>query len=721
MSLGSTQPENPEIKANVDRQYCRLDSKRQTLVFASTGGVPECIYWGTRLPDNENLHEFFVNQQQPIPGAALDNSVPLSLCPEESQGFQGYPGLQASTLDGRRVLSFFRLHKTLQQDNEFVFILNDTENGMQLSQSIRLDPDSETVQAQSRLEFTNRQKPILRIDWLSAPVLPVPDSVTQIMDFAGRWCGEFQPQSVPWNLGIHSRESREGRTSHSHVPLMFTGDRIRNTEGEVYGWHLAWAGGHRMIAEELVDGRRQVQFGAIHDTQLSDGNNTEITTPILYMSYSDQGLNDIMQSFHGVARQSIVEFPDPERFRPVHYNCWEAIYFDHDLDTLKTIASGAAKIGAERFVLDDGWFSGRIHDRAALGDWTVDKNKYPEGLQPLIDHIHAEGMTFGLWVEPEMINPDSDLYRIRPEWVLGPQAGPEGRQQLVLDLNQDGVCEYLFSALDKLLTEYPIEYLKWDHNRVCLGASSSQTHALYQLLSQLHDAHPGVEIESCASGGGRIDFGILRYTQRVWLSDSNDALERWRMQHEAALLLPPEITGSHVGPLHCHTSGRILPMSFRSWVAASRHLGMEMDVRELSEEEVETLSSIIQWWKTNRDWLFTGKLFRLDSHDPAIVGEITVAESSQNFVVFAAQMTTSARHGTRMLRLTGLEPDSIYCLRMLEPEQISANVTRFWASTLCSPDGLVLSGQSIMQHGIGLPVTLPSTMIVIEGERIQDE
>ena len=643
MSLDAVLPDNLTLDPDTANRFWRLDSERQTLLLASSGGVPECCYWGARLPDDENLQSFYLNQQRPIPGASLDTPVPLSLCPEESRGFVGYPGLVLSTLDGKRVLSLFQLLECRHEKNRLTFLLSDRKIGLQLTQTLLLDRASETVQAQSVIEFVDRQKPALRIDWLSAPVLPAPDSVTEIYDYAGRWCGEFQPQATPWRLGIHSRESREGRTSHSHVPLMFTGNTRSNTQGDVYGWHLGWAGGHRLIAEEIVDGRRQIQFGAMHDSRLLDSHNPRLQTPTLYMSYSGRGLNDLMHSFHAVARQSIVRFPDPARSRPLHYNCWEAIYFDHNLEVLKAIANGAADLGVERFVLDDGWFTGRNHDRAALGDWTVDSSKFPDGLKPLIDHVQELGMTFGLWVEPEMINPDSDLYRQRPEWVLGPTESPEGRQQLVLDLSQEGVCDYLFEALDKLLTDYDIEYLKWDHNRVCLGASSDQTLSLYRLMSRLRVAHPTVEIESCASGGGRIDFGILRYTHRVWLSDSNDALERWRMQHEAALLLPGEVTGSHAGPRLCHTSGRILPMAFRAWVAASRHMGLEMDVRELSDEEVDTLRTVVQWWKSNRDWLFAGRLYRLDADDDAITAELNLSHDADRLVVFAAQMKTSAR------------------------------------------------------------------------------
>lgn len=705
-------------------QSWRLDSTGrdgQSLIFVSDSGIPQCIYYGQVLPADESAEALYLNQQLPITGATLDDPVPLSLCPEEARGFMGHPGLIATTLQGERLLPYFQLSTARQTETghrqQLQFECRDSALGLQLTITLALLTDSNVLVADSLLEYIDHSKPAVRIDWLGAPVVPVPETLDSLLDYAGRWCGEFQPQPAAWRLGAHQRSSYEGRTGHGHVPLLFCGEQpLRSTQGRVMGWHLGWSGGHRMVAEELMDGRRQVQFGAIHQTQVLDAEQPRIQTPPLYITHSQRGLNGVMHSLHRFSRRHLLQFATPQaQARPVHYNCWEAIYFDHDLDTLQTIASAAAALGAERFVLDDGWFAGRRHDRAALGDWVVDTEKYPGGLQPLIDHIHAQGMGFGLWVEPEMVNADSALYRAHPDWVLGPVHHPEGRQQLVLDLSHAGVYEYLWTHLSALLDEYPIEYLKWDHNRVCLGANSAQTATFYRLLAQLRRTYPAVEIESCASGGGRIDYGVLQHTQRVWLSDSNDALERWRIQHEAALLLVPEVTGSHVGPRHCHTSGRHLPMAFRAWVAASRHMGFEMDPRELTAEEQDTLRSVTQWWKQNRDWLFGGDLYRLDSSDDAVLAEMTVSADGQQFVTFAAQMSTSARNSTRRLCLSGLQAARFYRLRLRNPEQIAPNITRQWASPMNSAGGLVLSGQALMQRGISLPVAFPATLWVIEG------
>jgi alpha-galactosidase len=468
-----------------------------------------------------------------------------------------------------------------------------------------------------------------------------------------------------------------------------------------------------MVAEELPDGRRQVQFGPASGAETLAG--TRFETAELLAIYSGSGLNGIGATFQHDLRDRVVTWPDPARPRPVHYNCWEAVYFNHNIADLAAIADRAADMGAERFVLDDGWFGRRDDDTTSLGDWTVDRRKWPDGLHPLIAHVHKLGMTFGLWFEPEMVNPDSDLMRAHPDWMLGPADQVAGRNQMVLDLSKAQVRDYLFNAVSNILAEYPIDYIKWDHNRLLPLVDAAQTRGIYALLAALRKAHPGVEIESCASGGGRIDAGILAHTHRVWLSDSNDALERLRMQHDAALFLPACVTGSHVGPRKSHTSGRVLSMSFRAWVAAQRHFGFEMDLRELTEDEAATLKSVTAWWKANRSWMLSGTIHRLDSDDPAMVAEVQLAADGGRFVLFAGQAETSVQILPRPLRLAGLEPDATYRIRLVN--RAEAPRQSRGPNALKSGE-LTLSGRALMQRGLLLPVAWPATIWVVEGERV---
>ncbi len=382
---------------------------------------------------------------------------------------------------------------------------------------------------------------------------------------------------------------------------------------------------------------------------------------------------------------------------------------------MSEIAARASALGAERFVLDDGWFGRRDDDTTSLGDWTVDRRKWPDGLTPLIERVHDLGMRFGLWVEPEMVNPDSELYRAHPDWALGPADQVLGRYQLCLDLGRAEVRDHLFAALDALLVGNAIDYLKWDHNRLLPFPDAAQARGVYDLIDRLRAAHPAVEIETCASGGGRIDFGILARTSRVWLSDSNDALERLRMQHAAALFLPAAITGSHVGPRHCHSSGRVLSMSFRARVAAQRHLGFEMDLRELTEDERRTLAGVTAWWKANRVWTMGADIHRLDSPDPAVTAEIQIAPDGGRFVAFAGQSAVSAQILPRPLRLTGLDPDARYRIALLNPEDAPPQ-SRGPNALKSGP--LTLSGRALMGSGVTLPLAWPATMWMLEGTRV---
>ena len=273
----------------------------------------------------------------------------------------------------------------------------------------------------------------MHLHWLAAPVLPAPQQSDEMIDVSGRWCGEFALNRTPWSPGIRYRENRTGRTGHEHFPglLIPCTRRHQHGQGEVYGFHYGWSGGHRMIAEELPDGRRQIQWG--HAARMEPGPATRFESATLYVTYSRTGPERLRASaFQRHVRDRIVTWPKGAAHpRPVHYNCWEAVYFDHKLPVLKDIATRAARLGAERFVLDDGWFGNRDDDTRSLSDWEVDPRKYPDGLDPLIDHVHAEGMTFGLWFEPEMINPDSDIHRAHPDWALGSEdqtLGPRSRR-----------------------------------------------------------------------------------------------------------------------------------------------------------------------------------------------------------------------------------------------------------------------------------------------------
>ena len=685
----------------------RIDAGGQTLALAVTKGLPEVIYWGARLPDGEDLQAIALAAQNDVTGGMLDALPALSLTPESGRAFQGQPGLVLSDTDGTPLLPAFHFDRAEVTPTHLRLISR--AGGLTLTHDIRA---SETGILTLQTDLTSTTP--VRLHWLSTPVLPAPQLATEMIDVSGKWTREFALNNVAWTPGIRLRESRTGRSGHENPPYLILPETgCTNTQGTAFALHYGWSGGHRMVAEELPDGRRQVQFG--HATGAETEPGTHFQTAPLYAAFSTTGLNGIGTSFQRHIRQDIVRWPSPAKPRPVHYNCWEAVYFNHTLAGLTALADKAAALGAERFVLDDGWFGHRDNDTTSLGDWTIDRKKWPDGLHPLIAHIHHLGMTFGLWFEPEMVNEDSDLFRAHPDWMLGPRDQTTGRHQMVLNLALPQVQDNLFHQISAILTEYPIDYIKWDHNRLLPVVDAAQTRGIYALLHRLRTAHPSVEIESCASGGGRIDAGILAHTHRVWLSDSNDALERLRMQHDAALFLPAAITGSHVGPRKSHTSGRVLPMAFRAHIAAQRHMGFEMDLAELTDDEAATLKSVTTWWKKNRHWTMTADILRLDAADPAITAEMQIAVDGSRFILTAGQSETSLQILPRPLRLTGLDPAAQYKITLKNPE-VAAKHSRGPNALKIGP--LTLSGQYLMTQGILLPAGWPATIFVVEGTRL---
>ena len=474
----------------------RIDAAGQTIALATEGGIPEVIYWGPGLPEIEDLGQLALACRNDLTGGMLDMLPALSLSPEPGRAFQGQPGHLLAEADGTPLNPSFRFNRAETAAGRLTLI--SSAPGLELSHILTAQPTG-TITLQTRL---TSDRPI-RILWLAAPVLPAPQAGAMI-DVHGKWIGEFHLIRTAWSPGIRQREARTGRSGHEHPPyLILAGDGCTNTQGQALALHYAWSGGHRMIAEELPDGRRQVQFGHPLGAETEAG--TLFETAELISVASTEGLNGIGAAFQRDLRDRVVQWPDPGRPRPVHYNCWEAVYFDHKLDTLAEFATRAAALGAERFVLDDGWFGSRDDDTSSLGDWTIDRRKWPEGLHPLIRHVQSLGMSFGLWFEPEMVNPDSDLFRAHPDWMLGPVDQITGRGQMVLNLALPEVRKNLFQQVSAVLTEYPIDYIKWDHNRLLPLVDATQTRGIYDLIDRLDELAPGFADQAPARAAFAID------------------------------------------------------------------------------------------------------------------------------------------------------------------------------------------------------------------------
>jgi alpha-galactosidase len=404
-------------------------------------------------------------------------------------------------------------------------------------------------------------------------------------------------------------------------------------------------------------------------------------------------------------------------------NVWEAVYFDHNLEKLSQLADVAQSIGVERFVLDDGWFGSRRDDTKGLGDWVVSPEVWPNGLAPLIDKVKANGMEFGLWFEGEMVNPDSDLYRAHPDWVLGAggRVPPVGRNQLVLDLTIEDCYQHVFQQTDKILAAYDIAYIKWDHNKYLVepgslgvAAAHNQTNAIYRMFTELKQNHPGLEIESCSSGGGRIDLGMAMIADRFWTSDCNDALERQYIQRYTQIAIPPEMLGSHIGPTKSHTTGRVHDLHFRAITALFGHAGLEWDITTCTEAELAQLKVWSDYYKHNRALLHSGNPVRVDTPEEYFLQGVISKDQSRAIFSYA---TLKAISGSRpdSLLFPGLDPVKSYRVRAAYPAGEPKFIQRTQVSWL---EGITLSGRALQQVGVRAPILYPENALLIEIEAI---
>ncbi|RLK22614.1 alpha-galactosidase [Micromonospora sp. M71_S20] len=703
-----------------------LRRARTSLVLDARGpGLPRVAHWGAGLgpvPDGD-LPALVDATVAPVVPSSFDAPTVLSLLPEAAAGWGGRPAL-AGHRDRRDWSTAFRLDGVDVTDDDpaaparVTVQAADAGAGLSLTVEIALDPTG-LVLLRHRLRNTGDRPYELRE---LTPVLPVPPVATELLDLTGRWCRERSPQRHPWPMGAWVREGRHGRTGHDATLLLVAGTAgFGFGHGEVWAVHTAWSGDHVTFAERRPTGESVLGGGELlapGEVVLDPG--AEYATPLLHAVFSDVGLDGLSDVLHTHLR---ARPQHPTTPRPVTLNVWEAVYFDHDLDRLRALADHAAEVGVERFVLDDGWFRGRRHDRAGLGDWYVDDTVWPDGLHPLVDHVRGHGMQFGLWVEPEMVNPDSDLFRAHPEWVLSApgRLPPEWRHQQVLDLARPETYAYLLERLDALLAAHPgIDYLKWDHNRDLTEAGHhgrpgvhGQTLAVYRLLDELRRRHPGVEIESCASGGGRVDLEILRRTDRVWASDCNDALERLAIQRWTGLLLPPELVGSHIGPERSHTTHRVHDLGFRAATALFGHHGIEWDIGAIGAGRRRELAAWVALHKRLRPLLHAGRVVRVDHPDLAVWAHGVVAHDGSHAVYAVARLATSVTQTPGPVRLPGLDPHRRYAVRPVAGVPEPATLQRTAPGWLAD-GGVTLGGAVLASVGLQMPALHPEQTVLLE-------
>jgi alpha-galactosidase len=682
--------------------------------------LPEVLHWGADLGhlEPDDLRDLQAAAVPPVLPNTMDVPVRLAVLPQHADGWAGLPGLRGHR-EGRDwsplLLATDWDVTTAGSGGGTVRVeARDEAAALGLQLEVRLEP-SGLLRMRARVTNEHPDEPYT-LDGLVL-ALPVPARAAELLDLTGRWTRERSPQRRPFLPGAVVRDSRRGRTGHDATLLLAAGQPgFGFRSGEVWAVHTAWSGNHRTYAERLPSGQAVLGGGELlQPGEVRLGPGESYRSPWLVASYGG-GLDAVGSRVHRWLRARPTH---PHRPRPVVLNTWEAVYLDHDLPTLQRLADRAAEVGVERFVLDDGWFLGRRSDRAGLGDWVVDPAVWPDGLGPLVSHVRALGMEFGLWVEPEMVNLDSELARAHPEWVLatGGRLPLESRHQQVLDLAHPGAVEHVVAQLDALLRDHDIAFLKWDHNRDLVdgghGPSGvpgvhAQTQAVYRLLDELRARHPGVEIESCSSGGARIDLEVLARTDRVWTSDCNDALERQQIQRWTSLLVPLELLGAHVGPPLSHTTGRVHAVDFRAGTALFGHLGIEWDIGRADPHELAALAEWVALYKRLRPLLHSGDLVRGDHPDPALWVHGVVAPDRRAAVYAVVAVATSVTSPPGRVTLPGLDPRTRYRVQRPSPGGHPAGWGQVWDGPLSLP-GAVLGSA-----GVSVPALWPERLLLLE-------
>ncbi|MEY3124244.1 MAG: hypothetical protein RLZZ573_764 [Pseudomonadota bacterium] len=713
--------------------FISLHSQNSTLVLECPANeAPLWRYWGPRLPDTcTPTHA--LRDTRPVPTFMLDFDQPLTLVPTFGVGWFGQSALLAhrSGLDFAQAFRRCEVEWTTPAQAVVLHLFDDVAL-LRLDITLSLDDASDVLTMQSRI--TNHADTALDVQWLAAGTLPLPGHADHVRSYAGQHNNEFLLQSDALGRSLWRRENRRGRTSHDCFPgAVVTTPGSTDHSGLVFGAHLAWSGNHQQTIEWLHDGQYQWQLGewlTPGEGLLQPGQSLQ--TPEVIATCSAQGLNGLAANFHAALRARMAWPDGAMRPRPVHLNTWEAFYFDLKPGDVMALADAAAQVGIERFVLDDGWFNGRHHDRAGLGDWWTDTGKFPEGLGPLVQHVNKLGMEFGLWVEPEMVNPDSELFRTHPDWALQ-IAGRNmitARNQLVLNIALPEASEYLFDKLNTLLQSLPISYLKWDHNRDLTTAAlaggtgaagyRAQVVAAYALLARLRAAYPAVEIESCSGGGGRIDFAVLQHTHRVWASDCIDALSRVDIQRGFGQFFPPEILGSHIGTAPAHTTGRSQSLAFRAAVAMTGHLGVELDVRHLDTATRQHLSTWIARYKEWRDQIHHGRVWRGTGAD-GLVWQAHGNKDADDLLLFVFRCQPTTHRYTPPLRLPMLDATARYHLAQLAPIAGDGAVqTPSPFFTQMQNGGVEFDGAWLTEAGLPMPRTTAETCFIVRLRKIND-
>ena len=671
----------PEIRYDESTRVFELSTSQVTYAFGVNElGQLQSLYWGGRRAAGDTLPA----AKSDAGSASFD--LPFGTTPQEypawGAALYSEPALKVSFPDGNRDLVLHYLSHTLNGSHLSV-LLKDISRDVRVELRYDIDPDSGILARSARIE--NHTGKSLSVQQAAAATWNLPAGNGYVLhSLSGRWAAEWQLDHRPVLPSQTVLESRRGSTGQQNNPwFALTHTSSSEDAGPVWFGALAWSGSWRITVEPDVKRRIRVTGGYNpfdFSYRLAPGE--ALDTPVFFAGYTTGGLGEASRLLHHFELTHVLPQAPHPRARPVLYNSWEATEFNVNEPGQVKLAEMAARIGVERFVMDDGWFGARDNDHAGLGDWVVNPRKFPHGLQPLIERVRALGMDFGLWVEPEMVNPDSDLYRHHPDWVLNFKGRPrtEGRNQLVLNLARQDVRDHLFHVLDDLLTHNDIAFLKWDYNRNWSEPGWPEREPedqqkvyvayvqnLYWIMQRLRERHPKLEIESCSGGGGRVDLGIMRLTDEVWTSDNTDPFDRLSIQDGFTYAHTPGVMMAWVTDSPNWVNQRSTSLEYRFLSSMQGSLGVGADLSHWNEQDFQTAQRLITEYKSIRTTVQQGNLYRLISPRDGSEYSATQSVSSdgRQSVLFAFLHSSSMLYPYPRIRLKGLDPQARYRLRVV--------------------------------------------------------
>lgn len=652
------------IVIDKERLIFGLQTQYTTYAFAvDENGLIRHLYWGNKIAQLADL--------EVLPLTELSSNDPvLDMVKEEYPVFGGMrykeQCLKVHYADGTRDIVYNYMGYQVNGE-ELTIKLKDEFYAFEIHLTYQVFPEQDLIERSTTV--VNRMDQALEIESIYSGQLHIPYEQLTLTSTYGHWLAEFQELKQPLGQGKVVLESRRGISTHHHNPFFVLDHQGTETNGEIYFGALKWSGNFKTVIEPRPYGGTLVQMGLNpYDCQITLAPNESFTTPAMILGYTNQGFESMSLKMHDYARRYVLS---PE-IRPVLYNSWEATLFDVNCDEQIELAKKAQKMGIELFVVDDGWFGNRHSDADGLGDWDVNPNKFPEGLNPLIKAVKDLGMAFGIWIEPEMVNPPTQLLKEHPHWIyhFENRKNDTSRNQMVLNLTLPEVQTFIYEMIDRLLSEHEIDYLKWDANRPISQTGVSRDlwirhiKAIYEIVDQIKKKHPNVLIEACASGGGRVDYGSLSVFDDVWTSDNTDAIDRLTIQKTFSYVYPIKAMRAWVTDNHYRSQ---IPLPFKFHSAMMGTLGMGCNILEFTEAEIDVSKAMIEQYKEVRHIIQDGDFYRLN---PISQNNYDCFEYvyEHEVLVFAFLTQSNISRSSALIKLRGLNPEVAYTYVLADQE-----------------------------------------------------